>query len=94
MTHKRMKAKEINLSISATGKDSAFIVSYALTKSLNATKPLKRIPSPDSVVAYHEGLSSLRPGFKSRSGRYDFFHGIFLPEFCIFVPYLNLSQKK
>ena len=26
--------------------------------------------SPDSVAAYHEGLSSPRPGFKSRSGRF------------------------
>lgn len=42
-----------------------------LTKGLNATKPFMRIPkSPDSVAAYHGGLSSLRPGFKSRSGRF------------------------
>ncbi len=25
---------------------------------------------PDSVGDYHEGLSSLRPGFESRSGRF------------------------
>ena len=25
---------------------------------------------PDGVVAYHEALSRLRPGFKSRSGRH------------------------
>ena len=25
---------------------------------------------PDGVVAYHESLSSFRPGFESRSGRY------------------------
>jgi putative transposase len=35
MTHKRMEAKEINLSISAAGKDSAFIVSYALKNAIN-----------------------------------------------------------
>ena len=29
--------------------------------------------SPDSVAAYHGGLSSLRPGFKSRPGRFYFF---------------------
>ena len=27
---------------------------------------------PDGVVAYHEALSRLRPGFKSRSGRHSF----------------------
>ena len=26
---------------------------------------------PDGVVAYHEALSRLRPGFKSRSGRHS-----------------------
>lgn len=44
-----------------------------LTKGLNALKPLREIPqSPDSVAAYHGGLSSHRPGFKSRPGRFFF----------------------
>ena len=33
--------------------------------------PCRRVPSPDGVVAYHEALSRLRPGFKSRSGRHS-----------------------
>ena len=36
---------------------------------------------PDSVAAYHEGLSSPRPGFKSRSGR----------SFFCSTPYIVLS---
>jgi hypothetical protein len=42
---------------------------------------------PDGVVAYHESLSSFRPGFESRSGRNG--HGAItcgsIPQIAFFV---------